>query len=153
MKNEKYDAKKFLKLNFLIITLFFSLLITPIKNECNRTNPILLSNGSCALSYCSDEDYENKTCIISNEIIKTQWLSNIIKIGDKDFRYVNFASYSNGSMIVETTAHPGNKYRYFFGLKSNGLPFFDNSNHYSIEANDQPGNEDRYRFEAEIFAA
>ena len=153
MKNEKYDAKNFLKLNFFIITVYFYLLISPIKNECTKTRPILLSNGSCVLDYCSDEDYENKTCIISNEIIKTQWLSNIIKIGDKDFRYVNFATYSNGSMIVETTAYPGNKYGYFFGLKSNGLPFFENSNHYSIEVNDQPGNENRYRFEAENFAA
>ena len=33
------------------------------------------------------------------------------------------------------------------------MPFFNNSNHYSIEAKSSPGYEDRYRFEAEIFPA
>ena len=153
MVKVKYAIKQLLKLNFFIISLYFYLLITPVKNECNISTPILKSDGTCVLDYCSDEDYEQEICIISNEIIKTQWLTNIIKIGDKDCRYVNFATYSNGSMIVETTAYPGNKYRYFYGLKSNGLPFFDNSYHYSIKAYNDPANdEDKYRYEAEISA-
>ena len=56
-------------------------------------------------------------------------------------------------MIIETTSYPGNKYRYFFGLRSNGLPFFENSCHYSIEIKELPENEDRYSYEAEIFTA
>ena len=135
MVKEKNNPFKFIKRNFYIIILYICLLITPAKNECDRNAPILLSDGTCTLKYCSDEEYENNVCTISNEIIKTQWLTNIIKIGDKDFRYVNFATYSNGDMIVETTAYPGNKYRYFYGLKPNGLPLFDNSYHYIIDAN------------------
>ena len=133
MARKKNFVKKILKLNFFVIILCFYLLITPVKNECNRSIPILLEDGTCGLAYCSASDYESEKCIVSNEIIKTQWLTNIIRIGDKDFRYVNFATFSNGSMIIETTSFPGNKYRYFFGLQSNGLPFFKNSNHYSIE--------------------
>ena len=100
MVKEKNNPFKFIKRNFYIIILYICLLITPAKNECDRNAPILLSDGTCTLKYCSDEEYENNVCTISNEIIKTQWLTNIIKIGDKDFRYVNFATYSNGDMIV-----------------------------------------------------
>ena len=39
--------------------------------------------------------------------IKTQWITNIIIIGDKDFRFINFVTYSNGDFVVETTPCPG----------------------------------------------
>ena len=58
------------------------------------------------------------------KIIKTQWFNNIIRIGDKDFRYVNFANYSNGDIIVETTSCPGNSKRMLYGIKSNGRPYY-----------------------------
>ena len=115
MVKDKNNPFKFIKLNFFIIILCVCLLIAPAKNECERNAPISLLDGTCKLIYCSDEEYEDNTCTVSNQIIKTQWLSNIIKIGDRDFRYVNFATYSNGDMLVETTAYPGNKFRYFFG--------------------------------------
>ena len=43
-------------------------------------------------------------CIISNITkITTKYLNNIKCIGEKNFRYANFANFSNGDMIVETT--------------------------------------------------
>ena len=83
------------------------------------------------------------------KIIKTQWLTNIIQIGDLNFRYINFASYSNGDMIVETTAFPASPARMFFGLQSNGHPFFEGNNHFSIDVKEMPKNVDKSRFEAE----
>ena len=60
-------------------------------------------------------------CIISNNtVITNQWLNNIICLGDKDFRYVNFASFSNGSMIVEATSIPDSPKRMFYGIQSDG---------------------------------
>ena len=50
-------------------------------------------------------------------------LNNIIRIGDINSRYINFASYSNGDLIVETTAFPGNDKRMFYAIKLNGRPF------------------------------
>jgi hypothetical protein len=42
---------------------------------------------------------------------------------------MNFASYSIGDMVVETTCYPEARKRMFFGLKENGRPFFkDQSN-------------------------
>ena len=94
--------------------------------------------------------------------IKTTYdviLNQIIRIGDLDFRYVNFASYSNGDMIVQTTACPGNALRVFYGIKSNGREFFNSdsetekSYHYSITAEGQTGNNGNLRYEGVIFAA
>ena len=104
-------------------------------------------------------DFDEKKCEIDNEIVKTQWLNNIIWIGDKDFRYVNFATYSNGDMIVETTSNPGNSKRMFYAIKKNGRSFFKSktqnikTKYYSMEAKDQKNNKGNIRFEAEIFIA
>ena len=93
-------------------------------------------------------------CQITNKtLIEKQWLNNIICIADGDdgYRYVNFANFSNGSMVVETTSLPGNPKRLFYGIDNNGLPLFKNNQyHASIEINSQTTN---YRFEAEIFMA
>ena len=62
-------------------------------------------------------------------IDKTQMINNIIYIGNLSYRYMNFASYSNGDMVVETTCFPEDRGRMFYGLKNNGRPFFkDKSN-------------------------
>ena len=51
-------------------------------------------------------------------------LNNIIVFGDSTYRYINFATYESGDMVVETTCFPISKKRMFFGLKQNGRPFF-----------------------------
>ena len=62
-------------------------------------------------------------------INKDQRINRIIYIGDIYFRYMNFASYSNGDMVVETTCYPQQRKRMFYGLKRNGRFFFkDESN-------------------------
>ena len=91
--------------------------------------------------------------ITNNTLIEKQWLSNIICLahGNVGYRYVNFANFSNGSMVIETTAIPGNPMRLFYGIDNYGLPLFkDNQYHSSIEITSQTTN---YRFEAEVFMA
>jgi len=62
-------------------------------------------------------------------IDKTQMINNIIYIGNITYRYMSFASYSNGDMVVESTCYPESRGRMFYGLKNNGRPFFkDKSN-------------------------
>ena len=125
MSNTKYNiilhSINYLHFNSFLILLFIECLIISIKTECERDKPIF-TDGECTLKYCPEEDYNNSICIISNEIIKIQWITNIIQIGDLNFRYVNFANFSNGDMIVESSVNPGSLLRMFFGLKSNGLP-------------------------------
>ena len=114
------------------LILFFSLFINFILNqECDRYNPIKKDN-SCILTYCTDEEFSDGICEISNEIIKTQWLTNIIWIGEENSRFINFADYSNGDMIIETTSDPGNNKRIFFGLNSNGNYLFNDDKSHQL---------------------
>ena len=145
----KYTSK------FSIIFLIFVLvqLINKSLAECPRDRPILISN-ECKMEYCSKEQFNSSYCKIDNSIIKTQWLNNIIQIGPLNYRYINFASYSNGDMVVETTAFPGENKRYFYGLKNDGRPFFTDKNtheetpRYVIETNSQ--NKNKYESQAII---
>ena len=113
-----------------------------ITEECGIDNPFL-KNGNCIYS-CTQSEFESKECEISNSIIKTQWITNIIPFGDKNFRYVKIANFSNNDMIAITTSESSNK-RMFYGLKENGHYYFNqNSNetpYYTFEIDDATRNE------------
>ena len=149
-ENNRYKKNDFFSSNIMLLSirLIFNILI--IKCEityCPRETPILISD-ECKLQYCSKQEFESGYCKIKNDIIKTQWLNNIIAIGDYKYRYINFASYSNGDMVVETTTYPGTTGRKFYGIKSNGRPLFTKSSketpYYYKEVGDTIGH-----FEAE----
>ena len=109
---------------FLIIHLIFTFhIILAVITECTKDKPILISK-ECKLEYCTKKQFESKECIINNTVIKNQWLNNIIFIGDKYYRYINFATYYNGDMVVETTS--SQQKRIFYGIKQNGRPYFTN---------------------------
>ena len=144
-------SKSFFSTKFNIKNLIFLLVINKVINECSIEEPIyVLNDDKCMAQYCTEEQFKTGQCKIDNEIIKTQWLNNIIWIGDKYFRFVNIVTYSNGDMVIETTSSPGNKKRMFYGLKRDGRVFFakNNSQYYSIEAN-----EVSIKYESEIFTA
>ena len=141
----------------LIIVFYLNFLLDSIKNNCLKEKPIKI-NDLCKLEYCPKEKFISGECVIDNEIIKIQWLNNIIKIGDLNFRYINFATYSNGDMIVETDACPGNDQRMFYGIKSNGRAFFNEesgskkTNYFLLQVIDNTIEEKyKYKFEAENF--
>ena len=91
-------------------------------------------------------------CLISNVTkITTQWLNNIICIGEENFRYVNFATFSNGDMIVETTAIPDSPKRMFYGISNNGEPFFDNQQYHATIVISGQTKSNNTRYEGEIF--
>ena len=91
LDDQRNNKNNIFKLTIQIF-LFFSIIKSSLT-ECSRDKPIL-KNGSCRLEYCSDLDFESKECIINNSIIKTQWINNIMLIGDKFYRYINFGSFS-----------------------------------------------------------
>ena len=66
-------------------------------------------------------------------------LDNIINVEKQNFRYVNFATYSNGDMVFLTTEYKegtsAQNTRIFYGLKKNGRPLFNDSYFYSKETN------------------
>ena len=154
-----FDIKKYNKIfifnSFLKIIIFSFIINQTFSDQCPVDKPILLSNGTCVLKYCKEEEYKNQNCSVANEIIKTQLITNIIWIGDKDFRYINFANYSNGDMILETTSNPGNSKRMFYGLKNNGEYLFKTEGkltpYYSMKVSNQEGNNNTLNNESEFF--
>ena len=67
--------------------------------ECPRSKPILVSNDFCYGGYCGDKEFQEKICVISNSIIKTQWLNNIQRLGD-DFFFVCLDYGENGDLFL-----------------------------------------------------
>ena len=69
------------------------------------------ANGN--ISYCSS---------------KANFNAHIINRGILYFRFLNFASYSNGNMVFLTSSIGGTKSdqetRIFYGIKENGRPLF-----------------------------
>ena len=111
--------------NSLFFFIFLSIL-RYIINDCERDQPIL-KNGKCQLIYCDDKEYNTNICTINNSIVKTQWLTNIIKISEDNFRYINIASNLKGDMFIETSPISESSKRMFYALKNNGRYYFINS--------------------------
>ena len=67
------------------------------------------------------------------ESVTSQKLNNLICIGTINFKYPNFATFSNGSLIIETSKD-SNPERVFYGITKEGKPLFAN-NQYIIKFN------------------
>ena len=119
------ENKNFL---FLILQIIILIFLLTIKNsfqvECDKSTPIQKLDNNCYLTYCTKEEFEIGECIISNSVIKTQWLTNIIDVGNEGFRFINFALTSQGDLFLQTTAYPYTRDNIFFGMKLNGRPYF-----------------------------
>jgi len=94
-------------IKFIIIFIF----INSSLNTCeDRAYPILVkSSNKCEMKYCQKEDFEQKECIKDNEIIRVQWLSNIIKLSSIKFRNPKLVKYQDGNIGIFT----GEKYYSF----------------------------------------
>ena len=117
---------------FDLINIFILSIIFPLSFcECDLDTPIN-KNGVCNLTYCTEDEFEDGTCSIDNDIIKTQWLNNIILFNDYKYRYCCFSINSKGDMIAEYSTEEKNGIRLFYGLKQDGNFFFKNSNDSNI---------------------
>ena len=111
-------------LNTLKLVLILQILASFNMETCtNRDSPLL--NGNNCLNTCSQSDIQSQVCKVDNEIIKTQWLNNIIYISPEDYRYINIAlSESNSIYIIASSWHENNE-RYLFILDNEGYGFFE----------------------------
>ena len=156
MKNHGRIEKKSSSFNHIFFYFIIFIFLNKSLKGCDFETPIR-KNKICVLEYCTKEEYINSICTIENNIVETQWITNIIWIGEKNFRYVNIATFSTGQMIIETTAYyPGTAQRIFYGLQANGLYSFIKDGVYtpffSKDATNQINNENN-RYEAEVFIA
>ena len=84
--------------------------------ECIREKPILIEN-ECELKYCQKEEFSSGICTINNNIIKTQWLNNIVVFNWDKLRYGSFALNSKGDLIYECSVEEKKGIRKFYWLK------------------------------------
>ena len=94
----------FIKLIIILTQISLSL------NICNdRAHPIFVkSSNSCEMKYCQEEEFEQKSCIKDNEIIRVQWLSNIIKFKQNKCRNPKFVKYEDGNIGIFTGEQSSN---------------------------------------------
>ena len=114
------------------------------------------ANNLCIFNYCNESDINELKCSINKTIFNSYFVNNIIWIGDKYFRYVNLATYSNGDLVVESSSSQGNSKRMFYGIKANGRSFFTikgKSKYLSLEVESQTGNPGSGRLDSENFIA
>ena len=118
--NHQGRTTEFKKLfNIILFVFILPIIKSEEQIECPRDKPFLIS-GNCEPTNNSN----SSECIIANPIIKTQWLNNIRTIGEFKFRYINFASFEENDMIVETTRYPASNRRILYGIKADGTPYF-----------------------------
>ena len=141
MAEVKKNIKFFVKI--LLMPILFSIISCGLE-ECERGKPIK-SGTQCFSKYCTESQFQSGECIKSNSIIRTQWLNNIILVGEKDFRYINFITSGNGKTIFYSTPNPLSKERIYFGINSNGEPIFKDSNNIYTYIYKKPIPGDDYR--------
>ena len=117
-----------LNIQLLLQFLFFNFSFQEIQ-ECSKDTPILKQN-ECILKYCTESEFINRNCIVNNNIIKTQWLNNIILIGDISYKYSYPYFDLDNNLIIATYPYDDNeeseiyRSRIFYGIQKNGRPLF-----------------------------
>ena len=72
-----------------------------IDNEvCPKDKPIKIKNEGCFLTYCLPKEFEDKNCIISNSIIKSQWMNNIQRFGEGNLIKISLDYGNNGELFL-----------------------------------------------------
>ncbi len=120
------------KFNINLKLILFFQFIKIILNECDRSTPIKLKNNNCVNEYCSQQEKLLNECFIDNSIIKMQYPNDLIIFGEVDHTYVNYVTFSNGDLLIETSAFPGNPKRIFYGIKNNGKYYLKNDNNEEV---------------------
>ena len=117
----------------IVLNLIVPLLLSP--NECDIETPFLYKGKCTSAINCPPDYIENGTCEINNEIIKVQWLNNIIHFNNyNDIKiksdYADIITTSNGNLVLLTSGwvdqHNGK--RLFYILKKDGKGYFINEN-------------------------
>ena len=115
---------KILRISFII---FLSKIVYSSSIECDDRNTPFLKEGICCSSCSADEIKEGK-CEIKNEIIKNQWLNNIISIGDDGFIYSTITTSENNYLYFLTSSYPKSNVRKFYILDNEGNGAFNEGN-------------------------
>ena len=95
------------------------------EQECPIISPIFKNaTNSCVLEYCTNEQFNNKECIISNKIIKKQWMNEISLVGINNSPiYHSIGRGINNDLILE--ANFDKNQTIFYSIENDGRGFMD----------------------------
>ena len=101
------------------------------KNEdiytdvCPEEKPILKDN-KCIMEHCSKEQFDNKECIVSNPIIKTQWIDEFPYVYEIDKPiYSTLGQMSNDDIVFESNMGNPLTDRKIYTLNDKSRGFFE----------------------------
>ena len=131
IKSEKkfHYFDSFLYLNILI---FFKIIV--LTNQCSFEAPFLYQSNCLNQDDCPYEYIENGICEIDNNLIKTQWLNNIITFNNDNnngikYYYVDICTTTDGNLVLLSSSsieeYKGN--RIFYIIKEDGRGYFINN--------------------------
>ena len=120
--------EKSMKLYFTIlkIVLFINLIIYSISAECPKETPII-KNDNCTSIFCNESQFNSGECKLNNSIVKTQWLTNIIKF-ENTSGDINLIKGYNEDKIIFSTTLSNKEERIIFALDFNENEIFRNDN-------------------------
>ena len=100
----------------------------PVDGQCPKDKPIL-KNNKCKMIYCTKKEFEDKTCIIYNDIIKKQ-LFNKLNIFPDESSNIKYDINDNGEIFLLAQKKNGNNIDMFlYGFNKNyGGLFYDKNN-------------------------
>ena len=118
--------KKSPNLIYIYILLFSLLIHASLSEECPKDKPILKSN-LCQAIYCSPEEYSSKTCTISNEVTKAQWLNSFHLFDQEYMSHISVTQNIKGELFLSSQKQVDDfdKYMFAFNSEGEGL-FYDN---------------------------
>ena len=131
---------------FWLLFILSSIIVKIGNIECDDRSTPFLKEGKC-YSSCTSNEVKEGQCEINNEIIKIQWINNIIVILDVDFVYLSIATSENNYLYFSSSSNPPSTIRKFYILDNEGSVSFIEKN-LTIEERDQVK---KGRYESELF--
>ena len=151
---EKFLIKK-KSIKKLIISIIFFKIILFLKvfkyvklSKCEEKDKPFLKEEECYPT-CTIEEINDNLCKLENDIIKNQWLNNIINFGEISCSYINVATSEKNDLFCLSSCYPQSNSRTFYILNNEGYGYKNEENPFlRTEINDGYTNG---RFESELF--
>ena len=90
------------------------------EDTCPEDRPIL-KEGKCVLDYCTEEEYQQKICNVSNVIVKKQWIEQFPYISHPEVPiYSTLGKNIEGDIFFESNLGSPLTVRNIYTLKENG---------------------------------
>ena len=111
-------------ISVLRIIIFFKIIYYNNMLECTDRKTPFERNEAC-VDTCPTNEITSGACQIKNEIIKNQWLNNIIYFAPGGHRYINIAVTGTNNLYAITSGNFATNQRYLYILTREGIGWFN----------------------------